>query len=671
MKINKLIVNNFFRFYDKQEIIFSNNPERNVTVVRGENGAGKTTLLNAFYWGMYGDVLPPLAIESMLNYRKAEELEENHIDSAYIKLEFEDKDRKYTIIRKQRFIKKDGSVRSLGVEKPYITYTDNRTGNEIEVEEANFMESIIPKRLRHFFFFDGERINQLAQVDGKKDIQNAILDILGLSTINNTKKDLMAVKTEYNRELLNNTDKDEQKYIKDRIKNEEYIELANEVLENLEKDMADANQILDGIEKFLLQNNSEIVRSKQNERARLERDLTKKNNELNEVKQRIINLTSKDLKTAIMKEVFDDVLEYLEEKREKGELPSDIKAQFIDDLLEKGRCICGCNLEKGSEHYRIVEALKQIAGRTELDDAYSKITSYIKQVNSEEDFFKRYNLLVEKENYIEGEIDSLKYNIDKIGKELENSDEEQISYHENKRREMKYKITEISNKIGKTQNEIRIAEREVKKADEKIRGAKLTNKLAERTQRRIAQVEKILELNREIEQYFIDTTRIELDNNIKKVYGKITRKDYRVPVLTEDFELKITSTLKNDKFDNAEVLSTGEGQITSLSFIGALVEYSRQKTKETFISDFAGGDFPIVMDSPFGNLDATHTANVAANIGELASQVVIVVSDKQWSKEVKENLGHQVGAMYKMNDENDVNKNIGECTVIKEERYFG
>ena len=119
------------------------------------------------------------------------------------------------------------------------------------------------------------------------------------------------------------------------------------------------------------------------------------------------------------------------------------------------------------------------------------------------------------------------------------------------------------------------------------------------------------------------------------------------------------------------MLSTGEGQITSLSFIGSLVEYAREKTKEEILSDFSGGDFPLVMDSPFGNLDETHTANVAANIGLLASQDIIIVSDKQWRKEVEDNMKSKVGKMYKIYDENDKNKKVSETTMIKEEVYIG
>ena len=671
MRIKKLIINNFFRFYEKQEIIFSGESERNVTIVRGENGAGKTTLLNAFYWGLYGDVLSPLTLNNMLNYRKASELKENDLANASIEIHFEDKGKDYTIIRKQKFIKRNNKISSIGIEKPYITYTDSRTGNEIEIEKKDFIESIIPKRLRHFFFFDGERINKLAQVDGKKDIQSAILDILGLTTIKNTTKDLRSVKLDYNRELMNNTDTEEQVYIKKQISTQEYIEFTNEILNDLRTQLDEANRSLDDVEKYLVESNSEIVRTKQKERGRLEKDLVKKENDLKDIQQRISNNISKNLKVSIINEVFDDVLEYLEEKREKGELPSDIKLQFIEDLLQRGTCICGCSLKKGDEHYEIVSALKKVAGRSELDDAYSKITSYIKYIKSQPDFYDTLKNLVNKESSTSYDIDTTKEEIEKISKVLASSDQNTIRIYENKRKELKSKIADLNNKIGKTEADIRIHEKELKKLDDKIKGAKLSNKLAIRAQKRLEQVEKLLDLNTEIEEYFINSTRMELDLNIKKVFKKITRKSYRIPILTEDFELKITSTLKNDKIDESEVLSTGEGQITSLAFIGALVEYSRQKTKELFISDFSGGDFPIVMDSPFGNLDATHTANVAANIGELASQVVIVVSDKQWSKEVKENIGHQVGKMYKMYDENDTNGNISESTVIKEESYLG
>ena len=64
MKLYKLTLNNFYRYYGEQKIVFSTEKDKNITVLRGENGTGKTTLLNAFYWVMYGDVIKPLTIQS-------------------------------------------------------------------------------------------------------------------------------------------------------------------------------------------------------------------------------------------------------------------------------------------------------------------------------------------------------------------------------------------------------------------------------------------------------------------------------------------------------------------------------------------------------------------------------------------------------------------------------
>lgn len=671
MKLNRLTINNFYRYYGKQEIVFSTDNKKNVTVLRGENGAGKTTLLNAFYWVMYGDVMEPLTIEGMLNNRAAEEMENSSIETSYIKLEFEERGTEYTILRKQKFTKQNGIIKPNSIEKPYIEYINKNTGNSIEITEKDFFERIIPKRLREFFFFDGERINELAQVDGKVKIRKAILDILGLTTIENTSKDLDGIKSEYLKEISKNTNEDERNLGAKLESKELELAIAEEALEKHSESLEKYNEELEKVILYLEKNNSEIVKSKQRERSRTEKDLERFKNELESIRNQMAAHISKNLKKPIIASYFSHIYEYLEEKREKGELPSDIKMQFIDDILERQRCICGCELIPGSSQYITVKNLKAVAGRSELDDAYSKITSYIKHIGDGKDFYIELDRLNKSESEVIDRIDELKESLKKISNELLNSNEEKIRYNESKRIELNKKINDIHNKIGKTENEIKLIKRDIVKIEENIRLCSVNNKIAHSINLKLGQVEKLIELNKEIKEYFVEATRIELDKKIKEVYSKITRKDYRVPVLTEQFELKITSTLKEDKVDEVEVLSTGEGQITSLSFIGSLVSYARQKTKEKILSDFSGGDFPIVMDSPFGNLDQTHTANVAANIGELASQVIIIVSDKQWNKDVEDNIKNKVGRMYKMFDENDNNKHIMETTVITEVQYNG
>ena len=81
-----------------------------------------------------------------------------------------------------------------------------------------------------------------------------------------------------------------------------------------------------------------------------------------------------------------------------------------------------------------------------------------------------------------------------------------------------------------------------------------------------------------------------------------------------------------------------------------MVSYAKDKFNMGLMSDFSGGDYPIVMDSPFGNLDPTHKENVAKGIPALASQVIVIVSDAQWNGIVAESMKDKVGAVYEMTD---------------------
>ncbi|MFP3398730.1 AAA family ATPase, partial [Brevibacterium sp. SIMBA_078] len=55
MKLINLKFKNFRQFYGEQEISFSTDPNKNVTLIHAENGVGKTAFLNAIKWCLYKD----------------------------------------------------------------------------------------------------------------------------------------------------------------------------------------------------------------------------------------------------------------------------------------------------------------------------------------------------------------------------------------------------------------------------------------------------------------------------------------------------------------------------------------------------------------------------------------------------------------------------------------
>lgn len=260
--------------------------------------------------------------------------------------------------------------------------------------------------------------------------------------------------------------------------------------------------------------------------------------------------------------------------------------------------------------------------------------------------------------------------LDIISNKLKNIDIETIRNAENLRESFRNEINKLNQKKGKY--EIRLGDYTKRKQslEKDLRNLNSNNKQIMELQSKLDIIDQLETLNTEFKDMFTQVVREELDLRIKEVFSKITNKEYRIPVLTKDFELKITSKLNQVDLDESEkrdeILSTGEGQITSLSFIGALVSYARDKKDDYIMSKLSGEEYPIVMDSPFGNLDEVHTKNVAANIGKLSSQVIIVVSQKQWEGHVENNILQQVKRKYRMID-GDVGVYQGECTFIREE----
>lgn len=52
--LSKIILNNYRTYLGQNQIEFSMDPEKPITIVHGESGHGKTSLLNSVHWCLYG-----------------------------------------------------------------------------------------------------------------------------------------------------------------------------------------------------------------------------------------------------------------------------------------------------------------------------------------------------------------------------------------------------------------------------------------------------------------------------------------------------------------------------------------------------------------------------------------------------------------------------------------
>ncbi|MDG7001117.1 MAG: hypothetical protein JRN15_18640, partial [Nitrososphaerota archaeon] len=99
--------------------------------------------------------------------------------------------------------------------------------------------------------------------------------------------------------------------------------------------------------------------------------------------------------------------------------------------------------------------------------------------------------------------------------------------------------------------------------------------------------------------------------------------------------------------------SSGENQLLSLAFIAALIKFCRSRSngKEDPLL-IPGVVAPLVLDSPFGQLDSTYRVDTSRFIATMAEQVALFVSSSQGSQDVLDSLESRIGKEYVLISEN-------------------
>ena len=208
-----------------------------------------TTMLNAYDISGNGPLYEVQVTEGVDEYKLytdsgVEFNNETYTDIGYIteyygniEIDFEDKGQVYTIRREQMYKKVNGIMEKSGNEKVNVRYTDPKGNSKSVMNPRAFFHNIIPENLRQFFFFDGEKINRLAQEDGRDEIRDAVLNILGMSVIENLHSDLNKVDIKLDRLYKKHVNKEEGDLLEKRADSKSRIE-------SLEKDRKKINELI-------------------------------------------------------------------------------------------------------------------------------------------------------------------------------------------------------------------------------------------------------------------------------------------------------------------------------------------------------------------------------------------------------------------------------------------
>lgn len=648
MKFEHIKIKNFRQYYGDQAIHFSKSNEKNITIIHGENGFGKTALLNALQWCLYGKITLPDP-DILISERAEEEAAEGAGLQIFVELRFRNSNKDYTAIRKSLGIKRNGRFEARE-DSFTVTFIDEAGRSKESKNPQVTIDQILPSGMAPYFFFDGERIDQMGSREGSKEIQEAIKNIMGLELLERGMNHLKDVQKFFSKELEDYGSQEIQDLLKKKRDCELPLKTKEDEKQNIDRNIESLIRQKSEIEEKLRQNQEtrELQTDKDNlveRKAELQSLISSKENEIRD-------LCSRRGFLAFSKPLIDKVSEEIEKRRVKGEIPSGIKQQFVQDLLVLGECICERALEKGTEPYENVRKWLDKSGNKDLEDAFSQTCAYVKLL--EELRIELFVGLRLKRAELEGllsKLESIHEQIDQIDAKLDGKDCEEVHSLHNRCvqidpeiRDQQFKLLEVCNQINQIRNKMADIDTDIEKI--KVKEGK-----ADTAKRRMNACRDTIDIIDEIYNQVARTVRSDCQGKISEIYSRFLKKPYRA-ILQENYELKIVKSVGDE--ERSVALSQGERQVTSLSFIGALVDIARRNFEEKKKFYF-GGIYPIVMDSPFGQLDPEHRKNIAEGIPTLAPQVVLMVAKQQWTDEIQLALSPRVGKEYSLRNFNPKN----------------
>ena len=656
MHFERLDVFNFGCYKGEHSIDLACSKERPVVVIIGDNGTGKSTLFDALNWALYGkDYEKDLykkrerSIEDFINESAIHDAKEDKRTRMNATLFFEHEGRHYYITQSlEASVEVNGeSGFDLNVIRRETNLCEIRGGNHKKIPyDSIFLDEVLPSNVRDYFLFDGDRIHNLSKPGSSKEIRDAIYRVVDLEIIKNAQDHLLQIAQEYRRKANKQTTgklgEVEKKYNEAHDLLSEY----REELDGLEQEKIIINDQLEQLTaKLQTLPDSKALQDRRDEAERTLGEYLEKSSDLSNQ----IRSSASIAGLGIARDIADDLINEINDRREKGLIPRTVSQTLLRDLLDMGQCICGTKFVEGDAiHKRLNNRLEEeeesgVSGQEFID----VLISLEKSIDSIEDSAKQLVTNVQERYKANQELKKLDLIKKQIDNELDQIPQEDVVKLTSEAKQRRQDLLTIGTRIGRISSDIEQVEESIKtlekervelsKKEEKVRALHLRESLAQKASAEI----------RDIYGTFADDSRKEVERLTKQEFYQFVKSgsNYDVEV-NEEYELQVLDSHGNPALQR---LSMGQSQCLSLSFITAISRVSEKYP-------------PLVIDMPFGRLDNYVDNEVSSRIPEISSQVILFLLDnKEWYPTTEDNLRPAASHIYKLEFE-EIKR---ETTIIR------
>lgn len=637
MIIQSLRLKHFRQYYGTQELEFASGT-KNVTVINGNNGAGKTNMFLAINWCLYGSegILDNKGM--IINKRAVAEISTTSKPAeAWVQLRFSHIDLSG---EKSDFVAERTTREPETLRLSKVT----RKGLEVLPNPTLVLNTILPRNVRHYFLFDGEKIDEFAKPEHEGQVKEAVYSVLKLEVLSRASAHLSAVGVEYERDLKKlDTGEKFQEFLTQKETLKEHLEKTREEQERAEKELKGAQQVIERLDKELAKQKE--VETLVRRRKDLEQEQESVNDELDVVRQEI-----KEIGTSAYllfgSQAIQKAITAIEEKRRKGEIPAGIREQFIQDLLVRKVCVCGRPLSEGTAECETLLGLLRHSLPSKIENIVLETSGLLHKLKAKgEQFYRGLKALKVRKAKYEERLTPILKELDDISERLTGAGIQVIEVLESKRKVAQKHVEDFLLQIGQCKQRCSDLQEDIDELDGHIEKAGGLQGRAKLIQRKLTLANESAKAVNEVHERFAKEMRTKIQEETQRIFASLVWKESQFTKvdLTDDYKLQV---LDRWGAPARPELSAGERQLLSLSFITALSQASE-------------GSAPMVMDTPFGRLDTAPRERISQVIPLLVDQLVLFVTGTELQGKARDLLRPFIGKEYRL----DWDKTTG-CTSI-------
>jgi len=682
MKIKSLKLNNF-RAFIKQQISFSEDKDKNITLLVGDNGKGKSTLIKSIVWCLYQKNLffdnkgrEEQLINSLVKDNKLEVGKDTYVEVEVI---FEHKSKIYTVRTFQSWLLNKNRVPQINKETEttmLVTDLDGKTSTRFTqtgpLNALSEIEKILRSDLVPYFFVDGEN-SRIEKLTEKNNLKEAITRIMGLE---NEEKMLQFLKPDNSnnsvyeliskRLVANNSQQIDD--LKDKIEKltNNGLNLKEENIQ-IEEELKKLISMKDEKEKRLLELQS--VKTKQLEKKQLESSLLnfytsyatyEKNIESNYKNNFFIQF--KLISNIITKNKITESLEKSITLFDKEKSLSHISGEAIDQIIERGSCVCGTKINNNAEALVHLENIRDYIAPRNYSKGLKDLNTYFKSLIGYTDLTLKTILIdISSISKLIIEIENTKDRIKEIEKEISGYQDAGLIQDE---------VNQLNQAIGykkagfdSNEKSIDLLNIQIDEIEKEI--IKLTPKTKD-NELNILKLEYVRELYNLTQKRIADgTTKIlkVLNTETNNIFNQMYFRDQRKIKISNDYSVQSMS-ISGTLIGGA---NTGANAVTNFAFISALIKSAKEFVLQAnqFFNVEDEAVYPLFMDAPFSPLGKELKRGVAKHIHEFCDQMVLFVRPDDLEQVIDE-IDSKVGKRYNLEfNKVDSRDEIQDC-IIKE-----